>query len=95
MFKYIYFICFHFFLFLSVLKKFLIVKVFFCFFFLAFSLKKNICSVFFFFVTTLFHFIYLLINFFFFFNLKFLVLFKKDFFSCFSFFFQQFLVFKN
>jgi hypothetical protein len=51
------------------LKKFLIIKVFFCFyFFLGFSIfKKYICSVFFFFVTTFFQFIQL-----FFFNLKFL-----------------------
>ncbi len=72
------------------LKKILIVKVFFCFyFFLVFSLFYiYICSVFFFFVTTLFQFIYLLITYLLFFNLKFLVLFEKDFFFCFSSFFS-------
>jgi hypothetical protein len=47
MFKYIYFIFFHFFLFLSVLKKFLIIKVFSCFFFPSFFPLRKIFVLFF------------------------------------------------
>jgi len=63
MFKYIYFICFHFVSIFKCLKKILIVKVFFCFyFFLFFSLFLiYICSVFFLFCYNFVSF-YLFIN---------------------------------